>query len=92
MPCEAAAETPLDERGSLIERYGDFTWDACGEADSCASAVAPEGSERSIAVGSGRFRMDGVIVWVKTRAMNCVGGDGGSPWRGEPRGNETEQE
>jgi hypothetical protein len=49
-----------------------------------------EGADHSIAVGNGRFRLAGGIVWVKTRAMNFVG-DSGSPWRGEPRGNETEQ-
>jgi hypothetical protein len=51
----------------------------------------PEGTDHSIAVGNSRFRLAGVIVWAKTRAMNFVG-DSGSPWRGEPRGNETEQE
>jgi hypothetical protein len=51
----------------------------------------PEEYDRSIAVGNGRFKMAGIIVWVKKRAMICVG-DNGSPWRGEPRSNKTEQE
>jgi hypothetical protein len=35
--------------------------------------------------------MVGVIVWVKTRAMNCAG-DSGYPRRDETRDNQTEQE
>ena len=49
----------------------------------------PEGFDRGIAVWNCLFRMVGVVIRVKVRAVNCIGHNS-PPWRGGTRTNKTE--
>jgi hypothetical protein len=75
----AAAEAPLDERGSL--RGDRALWRFhLGRLVPRRIVVPrpsrPERHDRSITVDEGSFRMVGVVIQVKVMAVNCIGHNG----------------
>jgi len=88
---EAAAEAPLDERGSLggdraLWRFhlgGLVTKRIVGPRPS-----RPERHDRSITLDERSFRMVGAVIRVKVVAVNRIGNNG-PPWRGGTRTGKT---
>ena len=88
---KAAAEAPLDERGSLRGDRALWRFHPGRLVARRVGVPRPSRSERHdryITVDEGSFRMVGVVTWVKLMAVNCIDNNG-LTWRGGTRTNKT---